>query len=137
MASACEKCNYFPVRRCKCEEVQLQERIEELEAENKKMKELKCPPISSGDSCICPIEELETMLIKKDERIEEFEAKLDQHRWIPVSERLPENVATVFILTGEGAGGIGFYGEEENRWERLDHAINLNITYWKPIILPK
>ena len=52
-----------------------QERIEQLETENKKMKEMKCPPILSGDSCICPIEELETMLINRDERIKEFEAE--------------------------------------------------------------
>ena len=72
------------------------------------------------------------------ERIKELEAQLKQHRWIPISERLPENVATVFILTGEGAGGVGFYGEDETGyiWERLDHAINLNITHWKPIIKP-
>ena len=30
-----------------------------LQAENKKLREIKCPPISDGDSCICPIEELE------------------------------------------------------------------------------
>ncbi len=71
-------------------------------------------------------------------RIKELEAQLEQHRWIPISERLPENVATVFIFTGEGAGGVGFYGEDETGyiWERLDHAINLNITHWKPIIEP-
>jgi len=62
----------------------------------------------------------------------------EESRWIPVSERLPKNIATVFVLTGEGAGGIGFYGKDEKgfRWERLDHAINLNITHWKPIVLP-
>lgn len=53
----------------------LKKRIEELETENKKMKELKCPPIESGDTCICPIEELESMLIKKDEQIAELEAE--------------------------------------------------------------
>ena len=59
--------------------------------------------------------------------------------WIPVSERLPESIADVFILTKEGSGGIGMYGEMDEgdyRWERLDHAINLNITHWMPIILP-
>ena len=72
------------------------------------------------------------------ERIKELEGKLEQHRWIPVTESLPKNVATVFIFTGEGRGGVGFYGEDETGyiWERLDHAINLNITYWKPIIEP-
>ncbi len=73
------------------------------------------------------------------ERIAELEAQLEQHRWIPVTERLPENVATVFIFTGEGRGGVGFYGEDETGyiWERLDHAINLKITHWKPIYLPE
>ena len=32
MASACEKCSFFPVKRCKCEELRLTERIKELEA---------------------------------------------------------------------------------------------------------
>ena len=40
MASACEKCGYFPVRRCKCEEVQLQERIQELEAKFKSANDI-------------------------------------------------------------------------------------------------
>ena len=71
---------------------------------------------------------------KLRERIKELEASLEQHRWIPVTERLPENIATVFILTAEGVGGLGFYGEDEKRWERLDYAINLNITHWKPIL---
>ena len=77
-------------------------------------------------------------LSKALERITELEAQLEQHRWIPISERLPENIATVFIFTGEGRGGVGFYGEDETGyiWERLDHAINLNITHWKPIIQP-
>lgn len=57
----------------------LTKRIKELEAENKKMKELKCPPIESGDTCICPIEELETMLIKKDERIKELKELLIEY----------------------------------------------------------
>ena len=80
---------------------------------------------------------LEKEVDKQDKTITELEKELKQHRWIPVSERLPENVATVFILTGEGSGGIGMYGEKDGGvygWERLDHAINLNITHWKPII---
>ena len=36
--------------------------IKQLEAENKKLRAIKCPPISDGDSCICPIEELETTI---------------------------------------------------------------------------
>ena len=79
---------------------------------------------------------LETVQAK---RIEQLQTELDEYRWIPVSERLPESIADVFILTKEGSGGIGMYGEMDEgayRWERLDHAINLNITHWMPIILP-
>jgi len=36
--------------------------IDRLEAENKKLREIKCPPISDGDTCICPIEELEARI---------------------------------------------------------------------------
>lgn len=76
---------------------------------------------------------------KLHEQIKKLEAQLEQHRWIPVTERLPENIADVFILTAEGSGGVGTYGEDENgyRWERLDYSINLNITHWKPIKYPK
>ena len=83
-------------------------------------------------------EEYEDKIEVLNKRIAELEAQLEQHRWIPVTESLPENVATVFILTSEGAGGVGFYGKDKTGyiWERLDHAINLNITYWKPIIKP-
>lgn len=35
---------------------------EKLKTENKQLRELKCPPISDGDTCICPIEELEGKL---------------------------------------------------------------------------
>ena len=44
------------------ENLELKERIGELELENKKLRSIKCPPISDGDSCICPIEELETTI---------------------------------------------------------------------------
>lgn len=38
------------------------ERIKEIETENQKLRELKCPPISDGDTYICPIKALEADL---------------------------------------------------------------------------
>jgi len=35
MANACEKCNYFPVKRCRCNELLLQAKIKKLEEEKK------------------------------------------------------------------------------------------------------
>lgn len=113
------------------------------------MKIYKCPKCGRfyQEEIICPYcmdaicrdASSQSVIDRQAERIKELKAQLEQHRWIPVSERLPENVADVFILTDEGAGGIGFYGEDENGygWERLDYAINLNITHWKTIIKDK
>jgi len=58
---------------CETIEKELTEINEKLKAENKKLRAIKCPPISEGDSCICPIEELE-------ERIEVLEAGLTSIR---------------------------------------------------------
>lgn len=48
----------------------LKEQIEALEAENKQLRAIKCPPISEGDVCICLIE-------KQAERIKALEVLRD------------------------------------------------------------
>ena len=73
------------------------------------------------------------------EENKQLQAKLDKHRWIPVSERLPEdNTAVSIVMQREGATWlwIGWYFLSNKKWEVVD-AVRGNITYWKPIILPE
>ena len=57
------------IERCKQFLESLQDRVEEL-------RKLKCPPISDGDTCICPIKELEQK-VEEAERI--IEVIMTQH----------------------------------------------------------
>ena len=124
---------------CKCGHSSYEERRYSYEHEIRpsEMERIKDMTYDDHVDCDNQLNEAEDKILKQAKRIEELEAEVERERWIPVSERLPKNVATVFILTGERAGGVGFYGENEKKWERLDHAINLNITHWKPIYLPQ
>lgn len=45
-----------------------------------RLRALKCPPISDGDTCICPIEELEAQLTAKDEEIKRLTELLKSFR---------------------------------------------------------
>ncbi|KKN47327.1 hypothetical protein LCGC14_0664330 [marine sediment metagenome] len=83
------------------------------------------------------------MVDERDKIIEQLQAKLDKLRWIPVSEGLPENIATVWVLlkaeaTGILSPGMGFYGEDDEGmgWDILGPTILHEVTHWMPIILP-
>ncbi len=137
------------------------QRLAEFEGENDKLK-----GIAHGDSAIAIIEQLEADLAgrcacmwskegkllqecdyhkEQAQRIAELESALEKHRWIPISERLPKNVATVWVLLNAKAvdslaPALGFYGEmEENNWgwELFGQGILSEVTHWKPIILPE
>ncbi len=91
-----------------------------------------------------PISTYIKMVKEAVEIANQLQAELDKHRWIPVSERLPVNIATVWILlnakaTDSLSPSMGFYGENENgwEWEILGVGILDEVTHWKPIILPK
>lgn len=70
-------------------------------------------------------------------QIAELEAKLEQHRWIPVSEEMPSKVADnwgsemVFATDGKQAW-VCRYNFSAEYWT----APSGEITHWKPIILP-
>ncbi len=64
--------------------------------------------------------------------------------WIPVSERLPENIRDVWIVlkakaTNSYVADIGFYGEDENgyKWEIYGKGLLTEVTHWQPIVLPQ
>jgi hypothetical protein len=73
---------------------------------------------------------------KQSELVKELEAELEQHRWIPVSERLPENDGKFVLVTNGKAYALSWYND---RWSLISsntsELADKNITYWKPIIL--
>lgn len=85
-------------------------------------------------------------------RIEELRAELDKHRWIPVTERLPEMLSkekgwskTVLVFGGGKVGLAWFVGKCYNNpkdnydyWASDFHTSDTfpeTITHWKPIYL--
>ena len=72
--------------------------------------------------------------------IEQLQAELEQHRWIPVSERLPEDVFPCLITNGQDSV-VTYYAGLRGAWI-ADHYDVLKlkqhgrITHWKPITLP-
>ncbi|KKN74464.1 hypothetical protein LCGC14_0390840 [marine sediment metagenome] len=72
-----------------------------------------------------------------------IEAELKQHRWIPVSERLPEQknsyCSAWVVARDKRTWTIAQYNYEYARWEKDHSPYDLSmeaITHWKPIILP-
>lgn len=81
---------------------------------------------------------------EKAERIKDLEAELEQHRWIPVGERLPEKTGYYLIICASE-------GYNEHRWwqfwyqdgwyeyNKIDDCIDdteRTVTHWKPISKP-
>lgn len=76
--------------------------------------------------------------------LEQLQAELEKHRWIPVSEGLPKRIKTYdqsnfCIITDGKAWTVATRHFPYERWERYNapHDLNLaDITHWMPIILP-
>lgn len=81
------------------------------------------------------IGQLQTDIERKAEQIDEQNKELEKHRWIPVSERLPEDDSSAYLFLHEsgnvhqGIPSCDLYGPDGKLWH--------SITHWKPIILPE
>ena len=66
--------------------------------------------------------------------------KLDKHRWIPVSERLPEETGSYETTDGQQIFESMFLVPMKPTWpDEPDHCPEFpsHVTHWKPIIMPK
>ena len=97
--------------------------------------------VTSKDQEITALSELIAQAAKTFARdnkiIIDLQAELDKHRWIPVSERLPEVKKVVWVMDyrrntwqAELLIGKQFYSEE------TQHEL-YEVTHWKPITLPE
>ena len=59
-------------------------------------------------------------------------------QWIPVSERLPDNSATVNLCTRSKIVGTGFYNKYTKSWAQYysGGAICVDVTHWQPMPQP-
>ncbi len=77
-----------------------------------------------------------------NQKVEQLQAELDKLSWIPVSERLPEDNDTVFVVVqyeNEIFSLIGRYSfiNDIRKWEVYPETKLPTVTHWMPIILPE
>ncbi len=74
-----------------------------------------------------------------EEENERLKAELEQHRWIPVSERLPKEDEQCLVIEGKFAQ-LGNWQQNTDhlglQWN-VNGFISKQVTHWKPIILPE
>ena len=73
------------------------------------------------------------------DRLEKLEAEVSrlkaQQRWIPVTERLPEECKNVLIATTEGVS-VGCYDAFEDEWFDCVNVYNDVVTHWMTLPEP-
>ncbi len=62
-----------------------------------------------------------------------FEVERDTHRWIPVTERLPED-RNMVLATVDGVVRVAFYGNF--MWEEVETYSIFYPTHWMPLPQP-
>lgn len=68
-----------------------------------------------------------------------FEAgKLSRAKWIPVTERLPEDSVAVNLHTKSGVVGTGFYDKHTKSWVQWysGGSCSVDVTHWMPLPTP-
>ncbi len=116
-----------------------EQRIKELETEIEQLKGEKPMPQAWWKECPKLAQKVMERIIEENEQLQ---AELEKHRWIPVSERLPNKEKEVSILAGDcRTPYIANALLKGGTWHiRHPNGIILvaswEITHWKPIILP-
>lgn len=59
----------------------------------------------------------------------------DKEKWIPISERMPDEDEDVHVYRGKGHGIITAY-RSEGRWYSHQHDILRDVTHWMPLPEP-
>ena len=113
------------------------ERIKELEERHKTYYERIGDALkdvrqrrNSGEPALSDKKEI----AKLQAEVEQLKAELEKHRWIPVSERLPENDDCVLYVVSGSWFYKGYY-ESCGRWFAEHGCPEDEVTHWKPIIL--
>ena len=123
-------------RELESEKANLTARIDELEAENTELKErIAMLDVTAVFKSLGEMEHIEKVANLKAEldraaaRIAELEA---ERRWIPVSERLPEEGHKVLVLLTDGAISIDLIYGNDFLYENWVG----DITHWMPLPEP-
>ena len=75
---------------------------------------------------------------KQRKQIEQLQAELDKHRWIPVSEGLPEKrkqdplnfSVEVLVIATDNFRSIGTYEYNDRIWRSGRNVLSETIAYW-------
>ena len=89
----------------------------------------KCPVYNQSAGCLDLLHQ---------EAAELIEVLTAERRWIPVTERLPDNSATVNLCTRSKIVGTGFYNKYTKSWVQYysGGAICVDVTHWQPMPQP-
>ena len=67
---------------------------------------------------------------------DQIEALLEERKWIPVEERLPEGGEEVQVTVRRGYADIGYYDESREEWWTSDDSGLMDVIAWKPMSEP-
>ena len=70
---------------------------------------------------------------------EEIERLKEQHRWIPVEERLPEDREDVLVYMKRGCILVAWYGPRGKKWHIVPSDVGMlheDIAAWMPLPEP-
>lgn len=59
-----------------------------------------------------------------------------KHRWIPVTERLPDNGESVLVTVSQGYTTYGYYDLARQEWWKHDEDGMLDAIAWMPLPAP-
>ena len=65
--------------------------------------------------------------------ISKIQKWLEETRWIPVSERLPEKDKSVFVFTDCGETDFAYIGHTTGHWFTNGMLLIPNVTHWMPL----